>query len=365
VGTFFHYFLCWPKSMMVVSSMAVRRLGQKLRGCTALQSHCVAPCAVSLQDNLTARALGSSAAPDPTWAPEQGGLSSHATAPKVTLRCHKAALQGMRPHMEDRMCSILRLPGQENAALFGIFDGHRGAEAAEFAAAKLPGHVARNLSEDSCPQQVLSKSFCQVDDDLRNLDARRFSHCGSTAVVVLFNQTPERGLQLFCANSGDSRAVLCRRGEAVDLSHDHKPQSPGERARIEAAGGSVKFIDTWRLDGDLSLSRAFGDFAYKARSDLPPSAQKLTVVPEIQQVELESFDEFVVLGSDGVFDALTSEALITGLCTMRAQRHSWEVALQGALKRALVSGDNVSLCLIELVHDVASPTDVRGTIHVE
>jgi len=42
--------------------------------------------------------------------------------------------------------------------------------------------------------------------------------CGCTADVVLL--TPNK---IITANAGDSRAVLCRKGNAVALSFDHKP----------------------------------------------------------------------------------------------------------------------------------------------
>lgn len=44
------------------------------------------------------------------------------------------------------------------------------------------------------------------------------SHAGCTANVVLI--TPE---YIYCANAGDSRAVACVNGQAVELSRDHKP----------------------------------------------------------------------------------------------------------------------------------------------
>merc|ERR1712176_573732 len=151
-----------------------------------------------------------------------------------------------------------------------------------------------------------------------------YEHIGSTAVVVLFLPAPGRQLRMICANCGDSRAVLCRGGRAVDLSKDHKPQNTGERARIEAAGGSVMMIDTWRVEGDLSLSRALGDFAYKGQAHLPPEAQKISGVPDIMEMVVQSGDEFVVMGSDGVFDVLTSEALVADLRDSRAKGLSWE-----------------------------------------
>jgi hypothetical protein len=54
---------------------------------------------------------------------------------------------------------------------------------------------------------------------------------GATALAVLVV-----GGCLMVANAGDSRAVLSRRGRAIDLSRDHKPSCPSERERIRAAG---------------------------------------------------------------------------------------------------------------------------------
>lgn len=67
-------------------------------------------------------------------------------------------------------------------------------------------------------------------------------------------------MEIFCANAGDSRSVMCEKGNAVDLSKDHKPDNPGERSRIVKSGGEV--IEG-RVNGMLALSRAFGDFDYK------------------------------------------------------------------------------------------------------
>merc|ERR1712156_647075 len=57
---------------------------------------------------------------------------------------------------------------------------------------------------------------------------------GCTAVVALL-----RGNELFVANAGDSRCVVCRDGKAIEMSFDHKPEDTPERDRIENAGGKV------------------------------------------------------------------------------------------------------------------------------
>ena len=85
---------------------------------------------------------------------------------------------------------------------------------------------------------------------------------GTTACVVLITDTT-----IYCANSGDSRAVLCSAGKAVALSEDHKPQNHEEQARIEKSGHTV---EDDRVDGNLALSRAIGDWQYKDRIQLKP-----------------------------------------------------------------------------------------------
>lgn len=56
------------------------------------------------------------------------------------------------------------------------------------------------------------------------------------------------GKTLVVANAGDSRCVVSRKGEAVDMSTDHKPEDDVELARIEKAGGAV-------VDGRVQVSR--------------------------------------------------------------------------------------------------------------
>ena len=66
--------------------------------------------------------------------------------------------------------------------------------------------------------------------------------------------------KIYCANAGDSRSVVSVKGQASQLSEDHKPDGESEKNRIEAAGG---YVMAGRTNGVLSLSRAIGDFDYK------------------------------------------------------------------------------------------------------
>jgi protein phosphatase 1G len=69
---------------------------------------------------------------------------------------------------------------------------------------------------------------------LRAMEPADRVQAGCTAVVAV-----KYGNDLFVANAGDSRGVLCRGNEAVALSEDHKPAQESERNRILNAGGLV------------------------------------------------------------------------------------------------------------------------------
>lgn len=116
---------------------------------------------------------------------------------------------------------------------------------------------------------------------------------GSTAVVALL--LPE---YIIVANCGDSRAVLSRGGTAIPLSQDHKPDRRDERARIEAAGGRVIFLNGARVEGILAMSRAIGDKYLKP---------VVTSEPELTVTRREPEDECLILASDGLWDVLSNE----------------------------------------------------------
>jgi serine/threonine protein phosphatase PrpC len=80
---------------------------------------------------------------------------------------------------------------------------------------------------------------------------------GCTSNVIYIDKKKNK---IYVANAGDSRTVVCERGNAVELSKDHKPDLPEERSRIMKAGGEVS---EGRVNGMLALSRAIGDFDYK------------------------------------------------------------------------------------------------------
>jgi hypothetical protein len=72
----------------------------------------------------------------------------------------------------------------------------------------------------------------------------------------------------------------------------------GEKARITAAGG---FVDFGRVNGNLALSRAIGDFEFKKSAELAPEQQIVTAYPDVVVHEISDDDEFLVVACDGKY----------------------------------------------------------------
>jgi serine/threonine protein phosphatase PrpC len=243
--------------------------------------------------------------------------------------------------MEDAVCAISDLPAPLDAyALFSVFDGHGGAKVSHRAGLELTDYIvdcaSQAHSDSDIAQHALEQALPTFDAKLREdgdglvgmlpsaasgkpimSDVKNaYGLMGSTAVVTLLEceGSPAEGrpLRVVVANCGDSRAALCRAGVAVPLTEDHKPDDPIEKARIEAAGGFVAAVGPCqRIDGwGLNLSRALGDFHYKANDDLPHDQQKVVAVPDMRVEEITDEDEFLFLGCDGVFELHSTQAAI-------------------------------------------------------
>ncbi|XP_047568543.1 probable protein phosphatase 1N isoform X4 [Lutra lutra] len=223
-----------------------------------------------------------------------------------------SAVQGWRAHMEDAHCVWLALPGLPPGwAFFAVLDGHGGARAALFGARHLPDHVLEALGpapgEPEGVRGALRQAFLSADARLRALWPRG-QPGGSTALALLVSPR-----FLYLAHCGDSRAMLSRAGAMAFSTEDHRPLRPRERERIHNAGGT---ICRRRLEGSLAVSRALGDFAYKEAPGRPPELQRVSAEPEVTALARQAEDEFVLLASDGVWDAMSGAAL-AGLVASR------------------------------------------------
>lgn len=174
-------------------------------------------------------------------------------------------------------------------------------------------------------------------------DGGQMDTSGCTANTVMITPT-----HIVCANAGDSRCVLSTKTEVKGMSVDHKPTDEVEKKRIQAAGGTVHMR---RVDGDLAVSRTFGDFAYKNRTDLPASQQKVSPIPDIVVHQRSSDDEFVLLACDGVWDVLSNEEAVAYTKSIFASGESDIVLVaEEIVDHALDKGsrDNISAVIATL-----------------
>jgi protein phosphatase 1L len=211
--------------------------------------------------------------------------SSHSSLvinPKINLGRVSAvsSIQGARQHMEDAYY------GDSIKGFFGVYDGHGGNRCSQYASFYLHDLIFKNNIAES-PITALTEGYKELDRHWLELASLNNWEDGSTAITALIVNKV-----LYVANCGDSRAVLCNSGKAIDMSVDHKPNRPDERKRIEDLGGRIIHYGTWRVEGILAVTRAIGDKRLK---------KYVSAVPDIRTRHLTEGDDFLILASDGVW----------------------------------------------------------------
>ncbi|KAG0005972.1 hypothetical protein BGZ65_009736 [Modicella reniformis] len=207
--------------------------------------------------------------------------------------------------MEDAHTTCLDIENAKGNAFFAVYDGHAGANVAKYCGEELYKKVVADPAfAKSDYKAAIKNGFLEMDRAMRHDPEYDHDSSGCTAITVLIT---DKNI-LYVGNAGDSRAVLGSDGAAIALSTDHKPVHKGESKRIRAAGG---FVESGRVKGNLALSRALGDFEYKAREDLTPEDQMVTADPEIREHQLTDEDEFMVVACDGIWDCMSSQDVIS------------------------------------------------------
>ena len=147
---------------------------------------------------------------------------------------------------------------------------------------------------------------------------------------------------MLIANAGDSRAVLGKRGRAIELSKDHKPNRTSERLRIEKLGGII--YDGY-LNGQLSVARALGDWHIKGSKG---SICPLSSEPELEEVWLTEEDEYLIMGCDGLWDVMSSQCAVTMVRKELMQHNDPKRCSRALVKEALQrnSCDNLTVVVV-------------------
>eukprot|EP00002_Diphylleia_rotans_P036829 TRINITY_DN816_c0_g1_i1.p1 TRINITY_DN816_c0_g1~~TRINITY_DN816_c0_g1_i1.p1 ORF type:complete len:238 (-),score=52.43 TRINITY_DN816_c0_g1_i1:317-1030(-) len=231
---------------------------------------------------------------------------------------------GRRENMEDQVSIINNLRGA--LSMYAVFDGHDGVATATFLKLNF-GKKLKALLETQTPIDALKSCYTEMDVMLKESN---ISNSGSTSSTILIDEQ-----NIYVANAGDSRAVICRTNGVERITIDHKPYNPDEHTRIRAAGGLV--TDDGRISGVLAVSRSFGDL------HLQPF---VSPEPYVQQFQRSVDDEWLVVASDGLWDAVADSQIGDIIRTCESPREAAvklkDMAFQGE------STDNISVIAIKL-----------------
>jgi protein phosphatase 2C family protein 2/3 len=259
-------------------------------------------------------------------------------------------------------------------SFFGVYDGHGGAACADFLRDHLHQFIIKAPDFPWNPKEALRTGFQEAERTFVGTVATRSQdsvteRSGSCALVMLVVND-----SCYVANVGDSRAIMSGEGgkRLFLLSKDHKPGSEDESKRISEAGGSIYQSQTWQyratpeglrketnlgpvrlLPGRLSVSRSFGDAEAKIeRFGGNPSV--LIATPDIRSFKISPDHDFVLLGSDGVFDKLTNKEAVADVWASLAKgreptlHRQCGAAVESVLRDSLErrSLDNVTVVMI-------------------
>ena len=264
-----------------------------------------------------------------------------------SFRVGSANVNGFRDSNEDAHLLMLRPDG----GFFGVFDGHAGVDCANF----MRDRFRAKLEGLTFPLAHEQLHKLAVESDAEFLLEKNFSQGGSTGtffVAIRTKSETEAGVKemidMLIGNVGDSRVLLFDGEKCVSLTTDHKPGDSAEKARIEKYGG---YTSGNRVDGNLAVSRAFGDRDFKTNQSLNPYEQKVIAVPDVTTATVPwNKGAFAVLCCDGVFESnFSNEQVIEFIRNQLTQTKDLAVIAGRVCHEAVDRGsrDNVTCVVVQ------------------
>ncbi|XP_027364084.1 probable protein phosphatase 2C 15 isoform X2 [Abrus precatorius] len=228
-----------------------------------------------------------------------------------------------------------------------IFDGHNGNAAAIFTREHLLNHVLgalpRGLGRDEWIQalpRALVAGFVKTDKEFQS----RGETSGTTATFVIVDRWT-----VTVASVGDSRCILDTQGGAVTtLTVDHRlEENIEERERVTASGGEVGRLSIvggaeigplrcW--PGGLCLSRSIGDMDV---------GEFIVPIPYVKQVKLSNVGGRLIIASDGIWDALSSEMAAKSCRGLPAELAAMQVVKEALRTRGLK--DDTTCIVVDII----------------
>lgn len=256
-----------------------------------------------------------------------------------------ANVQGRRSNNEDEDDFILG----ERYSLFAIYDGHGGDSCSKY----LKKHLLKELNKlEVLNRESIIKLYEKIDFDYRNI----LPSSGSTAVVSILDNYDNKVMFI---NLGDSRAMLVKKGIPVFETVDHTPKLESERLRILGAGYYIAYD---RILGSLSVSKSFGDYAFKG-SPYDINSFGVGIIPDISDwLPLES-DDLIILNCDGLNESGISNNNIALYINehLKKSKNILDTVLSTISETLSNSMDNISLMVIKINEQIIpeSPIDFQ------
>ena len=231
---------------------------------------------------------------------------------------------GIIKYNQDNFFVYKNLNDEMNVFYIGVCDGHGlvGHDVSKFLINNLPQNLNRELKKTNkyiahreTLYSVLKQVFVNTNKDLCKNPSIDTQFSGSTCVTIILTKN-----KIISANAGDSRAVMGRfinnEWISIDLSHDQKPNNPGEKERILSHGGRIEAYKdenggdfgpprVWLKNEDipgLAMSRSFGD-------EVAASVGTISE-PEIEEYNITNDDKFIIIASDGIWEFISSQECV-------------------------------------------------------
>ncbi|OIW08245.1 hypothetical protein TanjilG_15206 [Lupinus angustifolius] len=270
------------------------------------------------------KVLGSS---DPDSGKGKSKIDKH-----ITHGFHLVKGKSRHP-MEDYVVAQFKQVDNHELGLFAIFDGHSGHNVPDYLQSHLFDNILKEPDFWTEPVNAVKRAYTMTDSTILEKSGE-LGKGGSTAVTAILVNCQ----LLIVANIGDSRAVICQNGVAKPLSVDHEPTT--EYEDIKNRGGFVSNFpgDVPRVDGQLAVSRAFGDKSLK---------KHLSSEPFVTLEPIDDDAEFVILASDGLWKVMSNQEAVDAIREIKDARSAAKHLTEEALNRE--SSDDIS-CVVVRFH---------------